>query len=54
MNRTRVTRVVVNDRMQHGYVYERTEPPGENFDPEFQPQLTPKQMLAMGFLAEST
>ena len=48
MNRTKVTRVVVNDRMQQGYVYERTEPPGENFDPEFQPQLTPKQMLAMG------
>lgn len=42
------TRVVVNDRMQHGYSYERTELPGRNFAPEFQPQLTPKQMLHLG------
>ena len=39
-------RVVVNDRMQRGYVYHRTEPVGRNFAPEFRPQLTPKQMLA--------
>ena len=42
------TRVVVNDRMQHGYSYDRIEPPGHNFAPEFQPQLTPKQMLRLG------
>ena len=42
------TRVVVNDRMQHGYSYDRIEPPGRNFAPEFQPQLTPKQMLRLG------
>ena len=41
-------RVVVNDRMQKGYVYFRTEPPGRNFHPEFAPQLTPKEMLALG------
>jgi hypothetical protein len=41
-------RVVVNDRMQHGYSYDRIEPPGRNFAPEFQPQLTPKQMLRLG------
>lgn len=41
-------RVVVNDRMQQGYSYTLTEPMGENFHPEFQPELTPKQMLAMG------
>jgi len=41
-------RVVVNDRMQKGYVYFRTEPPGRNFDPGFRPDLTPKQMLRLG------
>jgi hypothetical protein len=41
-------RVVVNDRMQHGYVYYRTEPAGRNFAPGFTPELTPKQMLQLG------
>ena len=41
-------RIEVNDRMQQGYVYVRTEPAGKNFDPEFSPDLTPKQMLEMG------
>jgi hypothetical protein len=41
-------RVVVNDKMQQGYVYYRTEPIGRNFAAEFQPQLTPRQMLALG------
>jgi len=41
-------RVVVNDRMQKGYVYFRTESPGRNFHPEFKPELTPKQMLKLG------
>ena len=41
-------RVVVNDRMQKGYVYYRTEPVGRNFAPGFEPQLTPKQMLRRG------
>lgn len=40
--------VIVNDSMQQGYCYERTEPVGANFDSQFLPQLTPKQMLAMG------
>lgn len=40
--------VVVNDRMQRGYVYELTEPAGRNFHPGFTPELTPKQMLALG------
>ena len=44
----RRTRVVVNDRMQHGYVYVRTEPVGRNFDPAFRPELTPRQMLRLG------
>ena len=41
-------RVIVNDRMQKGYVYDRTEPVGRNFTPGFEPQLTPKQMLELG------
>ena len=42
------TRVVVNDRMQRGYVYYRTEPIGRNFAPGFAPELTPAQMLRLG------
>lgn len=40
--------VTVNDKMQKGYRYELTEPVGRNFDPEFRPQLTPKEMLELG------
>ena len=41
-------RVVVNDRMQQGYVYLRTEPEGERFHPDFRPQLTPAELLKVG------
>jgi hypothetical protein len=41
-------KVVVNDRMQQGYVYELSEPPGRNFHPGFTPELSPKEMLALG------
>jgi hypothetical protein len=41
-------KVVVNDRMQKGYVYCRTEPVGRRFAPGFEPQLTPNQMLELG------
>ena len=41
-------RVVVSDRMQRGYVYLLTEPPGGNFDPQFRPQLTPAELLKIG------
>jgi hypothetical protein len=41
-------RVRVNDLMQKDYVYCLTEPEGENFHPEFKPELTPRQMLALG------
>lgn len=44
----RPVRVLVNDKMQQGYVYFRTEPAGRNFHPEFKPELTPKQMLELG------
>ena len=40
--------VIVNDLFQKNYRYELTEPQGKNFDPEFKPELTPKEMLAMG------
>ena len=40
--------IVVNDRMQRRYVYDRTEPAGRNFAPGFQPQLSPQQMLRLG------
>lgn len=41
-------KVVVNDKMQKNYRYELSEPPGKNFAPDFKPDLTPKQMLALG------
>ena len=34
--------------MQSGYEYVRSEPVGENFHPEFCPDLTPKDMLELG------
>lgn len=40
--------ITVNDRMQQGYFYELTEPAGENFHPDFRPELTPKELLALG------
>ncbi len=41
-------KVVVNDKMQKGYTYSLIEPIGKNFDPEFKPELTPKEMLELG------
>jgi hypothetical protein len=40
--------VSVNDAMQTGYRYELTAPAGRDFDPRFKPELTPKEMLALG------
>lgn len=40
--------VEVNDLMQTGYQYVVSAPEGRDFDPLFAPQLTPKQMLALG------
>jgi hypothetical protein len=41
-------KVTVNDKMQTNYTYYLIEPTGENFDPEFKPELTPKEMLRSG------
>jgi hypothetical protein len=40
--------VTVKDRMQKGYKYQLVAPIGRNFDPEFDPDLTPKDMLRLG------
>ncbi len=40
--------VVVNDKMQSNYKYKLVEPIGKNFDPDFEPHLTCKQMLELG------
>jgi hypothetical protein len=40
--------VTVHDKMQRNYRYRLTEAAGRNFDPDFKPQLTPKEMLALG------
>jgi hypothetical protein len=42
------TIVIVNDKMQRGYRYMRVAPAGGDFDPEFRPELTPMEMLALG------
>ena len=41
-------KVYVNDKMQTGYSYELVVPIGDNFDPLFMPELTPKEMLELG------
>jgi hypothetical protein len=44
----RGTRILVSDNLQKGYTYLLSEPAGRNFHPDFKPELTPKQMLALG------
>ena len=39
--------VIVNDKMQKNYRYVLTELVGKNFDPEFRPDLSPKEMLEL-------
>ena len=40
--------VTVRDRMQKGYAYVLSEQSGRNFHADFEPELTPKEMLALG------
>lgn len=44
----KIKTVIVNDEMQQKYVYTLTEPVGKNFDTNFKPELTPKEMLEFG------
>ena len=46
--RKKIITVTVNDKMQKGYKYDLVEPVGKNFDPQFKPDLTPKELLSMG------
>jgi len=41
-------KVLVNNKMQKGYRYLLTESEGKNFHPDFKPDLSPKEMLALG------
>jgi len=41
-------KIVVNDKMQKGYTYILSAAMGRGFDREFRPDLTPKDMLALG------
>ncbi len=38
----------MNDKMQRGYAYVLTAPAGRGFRPDFRPDLSPKEMLALG------
>ena len=40
--------VIVSDKMQRGYRYVLSAPAGRDFDPQFRPDLTPRQMLELG------
>ncbi len=40
--------VQVSDSMQKSYSYELTAPVGRDFNTEFKPELTPKEMLELG------
>ncbi|MGA8471910.1 MAG: hypothetical protein WB721_24200, partial [Pseudolabrys sp.] len=40
--------VYVRDKMQKRYRYAPSAPKGRDFDPEFEPQLTPAHMLQLG------
>lgn len=43
-----VKEIVVDDKMQRGYRYVLTAPEGRDFAEEFRPELTPREMLALG------
>ena len=40
--------IIVNDKMQTNYRYERTAAAGRDFAPDFKPELTPQDMLELG------
>ncbi len=40
--------ITVNDKMQKGYKYTLTKRVGKDFDPNFKPDLSPREMLELG------
>lgn len=40
--------ITAKDKFQSGYTYELVASAGQDFDKEFKPELTPKQMLELG------
>ena len=46
--RKKVITIAVNDKMQQNYHYLLTEEEGQNFAPDFKPDLSPAKMLALG------
>ena len=40
--------ITVNDSFQNNYSYKRVAKSGDDFHPEFKPQLTPSEMLKLG------
>jgi hypothetical protein len=42
------TKITVYNKMEKGYTYTLSENPGENFHPDFKPELTPEEMLCLG------
>lgn len=46
--RKKIKTIRVKNKMQQNYTYQLVEPVGKNFDPEFKPELTPKEMLELG------
>ncbi len=45
---TRKKKITVRDKMQNDYIYVLSEPVGRNFDSDFKPDLSPKEMLELG------
>lgn len=45
--------ITANDTMQQRYTYKRTRPVGRDFNPEFRPDLSPKEMLKLGVFGGS-
>jgi len=48
MQKSKGKKISVHDKMQTNYTYYLSEPAGKHFDPRFKPELTPKQILALG------
>ncbi len=45
---TKRTTIIVHDRMQQGYCYDRVAGSGADFAEDFRPELTPAEMLELG------